>query len=305
VDPADPLKPGPGLVFYDVASPLWSDGADKDRWVFIPAGKTVDIQTAGGPGDAGHLHFPEGTVLVKNFSIGGQRIETRLITRGATGWGTYSYRWSDDQTEAVVIGADEGSVARAVSGPAGRQIWTYPGRSDCTKCHTDEAGFQLGLTLAQLNHSVVHPDGTTRNQIDHWQAQGLFAQAPARPYPPALPAPTGTATLAARARSYLHANCANCHRPGSQNAPMDLRWTTALANTEACDVLPSKGDLGVAGARRIVPGQPGRSLVSLRMHTLSERFRMPQIGTGVVDAAGAKLVDDWIASLTGCAPEMN
>ena len=80
---------------------------------------------------------------------------------------------------------------------------------------------------------------------------------------------------------------------------MDLRWTTPFAATGTCNVPPTKGELGVAGARRIVPGQPRASVLSLRVHTLEERFRMPQVGRAVLDAQGARLIDDWIASLPG------
>jgi uncharacterized repeat protein (TIGR03806 family) len=302
VDPARPLQPAPGLIYYEVASPLWSDGAAKDRWVSIPAGEQVALEGAGGVIDPGHFRLPPGTVVMKHFSLDGKRVETRLITRGPDGWGTYSYRWNEQQTEAVVIGPDEGAVAREVVGPGGKQIWTYPARSDCTKCHTEEAGFQLGLDLVQLNTAVRYPDGATMNQLASWQRRGLLPMPPG-PLPSPLPSPGGTAgTLEQRARSYLQANCAGCHRPGSQNALMDLRWTTSFGDTDTCDVAPAKGDLGVPGARRIVPGQPALSLVSLRMRTLRERFRMPQIGTGVVDLTGAQVVDDWIASLTGCPP---
>jgi uncharacterized repeat protein (TIGR03806 family) len=332
VDPRHPLEPGPGALFYDVASPLWSDGASKDRWVFIPPGARVaikdcrrtpgacldpELRTGGTYWDEGHFELPDGTVLVKNFSIGQRRVETRLIARRGAGWGAYSYQWNEEQTEAVVIGADEGAVARefpnpdlnptndpkVTRAPPGKQLWTYPGRTDCIKCHIDEEGFQLGLELVQLNRSVTYPDGTTMNQLEHWAAAGLFETAPARPYPPALPLPTGAeATLEQRARSYLHANCAICHRPGSNFVLMDLRWTAPLFATQTCNVEPLKGNLGVGGARRLVPGQPGQSVLSLRMHTLEERFRMPQLASAVVDVEGARVVDAWIASLPASCP---
>jgi mono/diheme cytochrome c family protein len=332
VDPDRPLRPAPGLIYYEVSSPLWSDGAGKERWAFIPPGQKIRIKdcrrqpaacqdpelgTGGTAWDPGHFELPVGSVLVKHFSIGARRIETRLITRLADAWGTYSYRWNDDQSDAVVIGPDEGAVSAefpnptlnpandpaVTRAPAGRQVWTYPGRGDCLRCHTDEAGFQLGLDLLQLDAVITYPDGTARNQIDHWQQQGLFEAPPARPLPPALPPPAGAGgSLEQRARSYLHANCAGCHRPGGKFPLMDLRWTTPLARTQTCDVAPDKGDLGVPGARRLVPGAPDRSLLSLRMRTLAERFRMPQLGTAVVDLQGAQVVDAWIASLPPVCP---
>lgn len=332
VDRQRPLAPGAGAIFYDVASPLWSDGSTKERWIFLPPGKRVRIKsctrdprscqdpelgTGGTWWDEGHFEVPEGTVLVKHFSIAARRIETRLITRTATGWGAYSYRWNEAQTDAEVIGLDEGAVAREVANPAlnpandptitrapaGKQVWTYPSRTDCTKCHIDEAGFQLGLELVQLNRDVTYPDGVTMNQLDHWQALGLLENPPAKPYPAPLPLPTGNqGTLEQRARSYLHANCAICHRPGSNFPLMDLRWTTTYFATQTCNAEPRKGNMGVAGARRIVPRQPTLSLVSLRMHTLEDKFRMPQIASAVVDVQGARLIDDWIASLPATCP---
>jgi hypothetical protein len=332
VDPDQPLRPAPGLIYYEVSSPLWSDAAGKQRWAFIPPGGKVRIKdcrrqpaacqdpelgTGGTAWDEGHFELPAGSVLIKHFAIGPRRIETRLITRLADGWGTYSYRWNDEQSEATVVGLDEGTVSAEfpspalnpgndpaiTRAPAGRQIWTYPGRGDCLRCHTDEAGFQLGLDLNQLDAMITYPDGTRMNQIDHWQGRGLFESPPARPLPPALPSPTSDrGSLEQRARSYLHANCAGCHRPGGKFPLMDLRWTTPFARTQTCNAAPEKGDLGVAGARRIVPGQPARSLVSLRMRTLAERFRMPQLGTAVVDVQGADVVDAWIAGLPPTCP---
>jgi hypothetical protein len=332
VNPLRPLQPGAGALFYQVASPLWSDGASKERWVFIPDGAQVRIkdcqrqpsacldpvlQTGGSYWDEGHFELPEGTVLMKTFSIAGQRIETRLITRHARGWGAYSYRWAEDQSDAEVVSLDDGAVARQVPNPAlnpgndpaltrappGTQIWTYPSRTDCLKCHLEEAGFQLGLDLVQLDTVIRYPDGSTANQLEVWQRRGLFETPPARPYPTPLPLPTGTGgALAERARSYLHANCAICHRPGGNFPGLDLRWTTPLAATGACGTEPSKGNLGVVGAKVLVPGQPARSVLSLRVHTLEERFRMPQIGSAVVDVQGARVLDDWIASLPPTCP---
>ena len=291
VNPARPLEPGPGALLYQVASPLWSDGADKERWAFLPAGATIGIDRDG------HFQLPDGAVLMKAFSIGGRRVETRLITRSEGAWGVYSYQWADDQSDATVLTLDDGAVAREI----GQQIWTLPSRTDCRRCHVDEAGFQLGLDLVQLDMVIRYPDGSTANQLDRWQQLGLFETRP--PRPPPLPLPTGASgSLEERARSYLHANCSLCHRPESNFPLLDLRWTTALAGSGACGTEPTKGNLGVAGAKVIVPGQPSRSVLSLRMHTLEARFRMPPIGSAVVDEEGAKVVDDWIASLPPCPP---
>jgi len=108
------------------------------------------------------------------------------------------------------------------------------------------------------------------------------------------------ANVAERARSYLQSNCAMCHRPGSAFTSFDMRFSTPFAEMNLCNAVPEKGDLGVAGALRITPGDPASSLVSLRMHSRNPMTQMPQVGTKVVDEAGVGVIDEWITSLTGC-----
>jgi hypothetical protein len=119
---------------------------------------------------------------------------------------------------------------------------------------------------------------------------------------PLYPNPADEAApLDERARSYLHANCAICHRPGGESLiTLDLRFSIPFAETMLCNEPPEKGDLGVAGATRLTPGDPSLSTLSLRMHTLDTEFRMPRIGTTIVDEAGVGVIDEWITSLQAC-----
>jgi uncharacterized repeat protein (TIGR03806 family) len=286
VDPADPKKPASGLVPYGVNAELWSDGATKDRWVALPDGKAI---TVGADGD---LDLPIGSVVVKNFALAGKRIETRLLVRHDDGeWAGYSYEWIAEQTDAVLL--PSGKTA-----PAGEQIWTFPSRSECTQCHTGAAGRTLGLELAQLNGDFVYKStGHLSNQLKTFDHIGLFAAPLGKPPAElaAYPAPFGDAPLDARAKSYLHANCSMCHRPegGAGRAEIDFRFGTSLADSKTCRVASGIDDLGVAGGALLTPGDPQRSLMSLRMHATNVK-RMPPLGTRIVDEAGSRLIDDWI-----------
>lgn len=316
VDPSDPKRPAAGLIPYSVGSPLWSDGADKERFLALPEGQTItfkdcsrdpvacgDKASGGTSEDDGHLDLPVGSVLVKTFKLGGRRIETRLLVRlSAATWRGYGYEWRPDQSDADVLPDVMGGVKKPVvteSGGQETQTWHFPSRAQCLQCHTAATGVSLGVTLAQMNRDFAYPSGVTSNQLETWEHIGLFAKPLPRPLPAPLPAVDDAGTVEARARSYLHSNCANCHRPGGGFEGIDLRVGTAFAATGLCNALPEKGDLGVAGARRLVPGDPARSLISLRMHALGEG-RMPQIGTSVLDVEGARLIDDWIATLGPC-----
>lgn len=287
-DASDPTQPVAGLIPYDLNAPLWSDGAQKQRYFAIPDGTTI---TVGADGD---FDFPNGTVLAKTFSLGGKRVETRLFMRHLDGtWAGYSYEWNDQETEATLL---PGAKSRVVGG----QTWSYPSRAQCMGCHTAIAGRALGPELAQLNRAVTYPTGRTRDQLFTLEGLGYFSAPLPTPWPRLSP-PDGTDALEARARAYLHSNCSGCHRQGAGQGPADFRWQLPLKDTNVCDALPQNGDLGVMNARLLAPGSPSTSLISLRMHALNAS-RMPILGTSVVDAQGTGLIDQWISSVTSCPP---
>jgi uncharacterized repeat protein (TIGR03806 family) len=313
VDPADPTKPARTLLPYSVVSPLWSDEAEKHRFMALPEGTSIHVRNCastpdeceapeqGGTGQGdGDWDFPVGTVLVKNFILVGKLIETRLLMRkGEFDWWGFSYRWRDDQSDAELLASNTDGYDGMYQGPGGMQSWHFPSRQQCLQCHTTAAGVSLGLETAQLNWDYQYPNGVIGNQLETLAHVGVFENEP-EPHEP-YPSPTNDdQPPEPRARSYLHANCSFCHRPGSNYAGIDLRFSSSLEDMQLCGEAPDKGDLGVSGALRIAPGEPERSVLSLRMHTLDSMYRMPQIGSRAVDWFGTTAVDAWISSLSDC-----
>ncbi len=97
--------------------------------------------------------------------------------------------------------------------------------------------------------------------------------------------------------SYLHTNCAQCHRPnGGTPVNLDLRFSTAIDATNACNVAPASGDLGVADARIIAPGDASKSVLYLRMNR-RDANQMPPLASHVVDTQGAALIQTWINAM--------
>ena len=285
----EPWRPGPGLLAYDVNAPLWSDGAAKQRWIALPDGARIGTPP-NKPWD-----FPNGTVFVKQFTAGSRRIETRFLMRHTDGsWAGYTYAWNPEGTDATLV-----TAGRTID-VAGKP-WSLPSRGECMECHTTPAGRALGFRAGQLNRDLSFSDGTRDNQLSLLTLLGYFAPS-SGPLgsPPALPPPDGTAPLADRARAYLDANCAGCHRPkGPGRGGLDLRFEVPFGWQGVCDVAPSTGDLGIAGARIVAPGDPERSVLYQRMKTRGAE-QMPPLGTHVVDTAGTELVRSWITSLAGC-----
>lgn len=292
VSPTDAAEVYGGLVPYAINAPFWSDGAAKDRHIGLPDGTAIAI----GPGD--DWEFPSGTVLVKNFRLNGRLIETRHLMRHTDGvWAGYTYEWNAQETEATRV--RNGKTVN-IDG----QDWVYPDEAECLRCHTEIAGVALGPETAQMNRDFTYPQtGRTHGQLETLDAIGLFAS-PLQGGPatlPALPDPLDPgADLAGRARAYLHSNCANCHQPGGPTpVNLDLRHTTSLSNLNACDVVPTADDLGIAMARIIAPGAADRSVLVERMK-LRDENGMPPLGSTVIDADGVDLVSRWIDGLAGC-----
>lgn len=291
VDASDPKKPASGLVPYGVRSPLWSDGAEKERFFALPEGGTI---TVGADGD---FDFPRGTVLVKTFRAFGKLLETRLFVRHDDGeWAGYSYEWNDAGTDAQLLPAGK---TRAL---AGGESWTYPSRAQCVQCHTTAAGGSLGLELGQLNGDFVYTS-TNRisNQLATLEHIGVLAAPLGDPAKLArYPEPSGTEPLESRALSYLHSNCSHCHRPtGGGGGAMDFRYGQGLVATKACGANPVGGNFGVAAAKVLAPGNPNESMISIRMRA-EDAKRMPPIGVRIPDAKGASLIDEWITSVKSC-----
>ena len=192
--------------------------------------------------------------------------------------------------------------------------WHYPSRDNCMKCHKPTGGSTLGPETAQMNRMA---DSGDMNQIDLIKQMGLFDNtvptpykaAMVTPYPSQVGAPPSSATVEQKARSYLHANCAFCHRPDDPDFfYTDMRLGVPFADMGICGQDPQKSDLGVIGSKRLDPGNPMNSLLWLRMKSAPdaaarEPDRMPPIASYVVDPDGVQVVGDWISGLSGPCPD--
>ncbi len=287
---ANATLPASGLIPYSTNAPFWSDGADKQRWIALPNGSTITPQTPGG------WTLPYGTVLMKNFRLSNQLIETRLLMHHPDGvWAGYTYEWNGAQTDATRV---VGGKTKLIGG----QTWIYPSENDCLLCHTQVAGRTLGLETAQLNGDFTYPQtGRTANQISTLNAIGLLSPTISGA-PDTLPSyadPHGMAgTLDQRARAFLHTNCSQCHQPnGPTPVLLDLRYTTPLAQTGACNTVPAAGDLGLTNAKVIAPGAPDSSVLLSRANR-RDAYAMPPVGSNVSDTQSVAMLRQWILGLT-------
>lgn len=338
----------PGIIPYSVNSPLWSDGAYKERFIALPAQAMIGFHSTKS------WDFPDETVLVKSFALetttgdptSRKWIETRFFTRQQGEWFGYSYAWNDDQTDAELVDAEGRDVEFTVTTRAGEttQKWRFPSRSECMVCHSRASNFVLGLSTAQMNKDHNYGDVTDnqlrtfeslglfkaaqrKDAVDHFrqliidsgksaeqaekevaevsstrdqraavQSGSLLAKPPkdyqklANPYDP-------HADLNARARSYLHVNCASCHtNAGGGNAQIELTHIRDLQAINAVNTTPLHNTYDLPDPKIIAPGEPARSVLLHRMK-LRGSGQMPPLATARVDEPALELIRDWIATM--------
>ena len=344
----------PGMIPYSVNAPLWSDGAFKERSLYLPPASGQDegeSQSGAGMTSNAGWSFPDRTVLVKSFGFdsenstgGGRRwVETRLLTRQQGEWVGYSYAWNREQTEAFLVGSEgrDASVEIGLAdGGKHRLDWRFPSRSECMVCHSRAANFVLGLSTLQMNKDHDY-GGVAANQLEALHYLGVLkptwsdedkqslrkrlqesgvnryrldtrveeiaatgdgqAVLPAElpfhwsaalprlvdPYDPRSP-------LEARARSYLHSNCAQCHvQAGGGNSQISLEFSRSLEDMKMLNLEPLHHKFDIPDARLVAPGDPARSILLHRMAT-RDRGKMPQLATSLVDRQAVELIREWI-----------
>ena len=290
--------PATGVTPYDLNTPLYSDGALKYRYVYVPPGGHAAYRAEG------VFDFPVGTVLIKTFAFARDMraptenvrfLETRLLIHRAEGWIALAYVWNDAQTEARLspIGAAVPIDFTNEEGAATHLDWAVPNRNQCTGCHAREGGnavLPLGPTARNLNRN---------DQLVRWSALGVLDAALDAPHAPnAYDAATGS--LDDRARTYLDVNCAHCHNPNgpAHTSGLDLRYSQTDPAAWGVNKRPVAAGRGSENlAFDIAPGHPERSILVARMESTDPGEMMPELGRQLVDRRAVALMRDWIAQM--------
>jgi hypothetical protein len=285
---------------YAPQYPLWTDGAAKRRWVRLPDGAAIDVS------DIDAWDFPVGTRFWKEFAFAGRRVETRLLVKVAPDrWVFGSYRWNEDQTDAVLAPA-EGVPDVADVAPGVRH--SIPSREDCRACHDSNRTEILGFSALQLSddrdRGALHAEALAPADVTLSTLVAEGRLTPARPEfvanPPRIPAASAEERAAL---GYLSTNCGACHNRASTLAPLGLVFRQPAY----------QGGLAIIGAsltRRTKWDRPGAApetthvvdAVDLELSALLVRMRsrrpssqMPPLGSVVPDHDAVRLVTRFLS----------
>lgn len=302
-------QPAPGVLPYAINAPAWHDGATGERWLALHGKGVAEMPNAG---DSTWVwkswSLPDGSALVQTLVLPAsadapaRRLETRVLLKQEADWAAYSYVWNDAQTDATLAPAQGARL------PLPGREWVVPARSECVLCHARGANYALGLTAAQLNRDVAG-DATSSNQLVQWASLGILREAgqspeagsplrtPPSEWPRLVDPHDAAAPIAERARAYFATNCSHCHRhEGGGNSRMDLSpWLNGEAQ-HLVDAAPQHGTYSMPEARLIAPGEPGRSVLPVRVSSRGPG-QMPPVGTAVLDPQGLSLIFEWLVSL--------
>jgi hypothetical protein len=291
-----------GVRPYQPAVPLWSDNAQKARWIQLPPGTQID---ASNPSE---WTFPVGTKVWKEFSKNGKRVETRLFQKVDSGppsyWVHATYAWNADESAAITSGGGD----FALEGDGG--TYHIPTFAECEECHNGRTDHILGFEQISLGL-----DGAQGLTLAELTSEGLLAPPPAQTKLVIGDDGTGAA---APALAWLHINCGvTCHNANSTatafGVGMRLRLDPALLDgrqvTSAFDPLMTTIDVPAVSPgwiqpvqwTRIVAGNPGQSLlvqlISNRGTSNPVRGQMPPIATSIVDVVDVANVVDWVGKM--------
>jgi uncharacterized repeat protein (TIGR03806 family) len=294
-------RPAPGVQPYTLNTPLFSDGAEKARFVWMPPGTQATYRATG------TLAFPVGTVLVKRFAFPAdlrqpasnlRAIETRLLIHRASGWAALSY--VEDGGEAVLKRAGKRIAVTVTNleGQAQTIDYAVPNQNQCKQCHlAGDAITPIGPTAGNLNGGL---NGGPGNQLVQWSASARLAGLPTANWPRLARWNDDAEPLNARARAYLAVNCGHCHdRAGfASNSGLYLNPEEQEPAHLGIWKRPVAAGRGSGGHEfSILPGQPDKSILLHRMAASEPGIMMPQFGRSVAHKEGIALIRAWIAAM--------
>ncbi len=295
--PLSELIPAEHVFPYEMNTPLFTDYAQKKRFIFIPEGTTTAYH------DTEALEFPTGTVLIKNFyydeaQLNGESriIETRLLIHEESGWKALPYIWNEEQTDAFL----EITGGERLVSLTGKGTFSYavPNMAQCKSCHEYEGAIApIGPTARQLNKSV-----NGNNQLKMLEEAGALSGLPDFSTIKKLADwdDDQSGSLDERARAYLEINCGHCHRPEGpgKNSGLDLTLFSKSDHALGIYKSPVAAGAGSGGFQYdIVPGNPDASILLFRMKSEDPGIMMPELGRKLVHSEGVALIKQWISSM--------
>ena len=276
-----PDKPSMTLYPYSLNTPLFSDYAEKQRFIYVPKGSKISVSPDG------RFEFPIGSALIKSFGYPDasgnlEMIETRLLLHRVEGWVALPYVWRPDRKDADLrLGGTRVPVSfKAPNGKSHDISYAVPNKNQCKQCHSSNGAI---VPIGPVIQNMVFTQGLLKRLFDGKAS-------------PSFPAEN----WGNRAEAYLRVNCGHCHSPGGSASNSGLFFDKPMRDPAHFGI----GKRPVAAGRGsgdndfvIDPGHPEKSILIYRMKSTDPGIAMPELGRATVHDEGVALLEDWIKYL--------
>ena len=300
------LSPSYGVVPYKPTSELFTDYAEKKRFIWMPNGLKATYN-----GDGTVLELPVGAALIKAFYYTKVQpnnttriIETRVMIRKETGWIFAEYVWNNEQTEAylqtqssqtAITWLDENDSPNTINYKIPSSV------TDCKRCHGLLNGDirPIGIKPQNLNSNFNFVEGS-KNQLQKLIQFGYLENNLPTNIVSVVDYKDVSQSLDLRVRSYFDSNCAHCHVEGGEADHFSLKFSFNSTNDlESMGVsMPAEHTLAGYNGRIVTPNNVGQSILHYRVNTETDNFYiMPPLGRTIRHDEGVQLIEDWINSL--------
>ncbi|TPG13007.1 SO2930 family diheme c-type cytochrome [Sphingomonas oligophenolica] len=327
------IAPHAGMVTYDLATPLFSDYAQKWRTIWMPKG----VHATYNPDR--WLDFPVGTIVTKTFyyttpaaaadpqtsdtvlkatpalyqtGVDGldlahvRLIETRLLVKRTKGWVALPYVWNADGTDATLerTGAD---IPLTFDAGGAKTQFTYsvPNQNQCAGCHAQDyhtrAIDPIGLKARHLNRDFPGAGGEI-NQLRRLVGIGYLTGVPNVGVPRNADWQHDAAGVGAEARAYLDINCSHCHNATGAARTSGLWLDAATLDPRILGMCKPPVAAGRGTGNRsfdVVPGHPDASIIPYRMASTDPGEMMPELGRSLEHKEGVDLISRYITAMKG------
>lgn len=286
-------KPVAGLIGYSLGTPLFSDYADKQRYIALPKGASLNIDSDG------RVHFPVGTALIKSFGYPDDTgklkiIETRLLLHRAEGWVALPYVWRPDgkDAELKVGGVRVPASFKTPDGTAMTISYAVPNKNQCKQCHSSNDRIE---PIGPIWQNMVFADAAQKKALMHSARVPRNALNREARWDDAK-----SGTLEQRSLAYLRVNCGHCHRPtgSASNSGLFFDGRTGSPSELGIGKRPVAAGRGSGNLDFVIdPGHPERSILLYRLKSTDPGIAMPELGRAAIHKEGAQLLEDWIKAM--------
>ncbi|WP_234419322.1 SO2930 family diheme c-type cytochrome [Sphingomonas sp. EC-HK361] len=331
------IAPHAGMVTYELATPLFSDYAQKWRTIWMPKGASARYDPDK------WFDFPFGTIVTKTFyyttpagaadpqgsgtvvkmtpatyqtGVNGldlksvRLIETRLLVKRAAGWVALPYVWNADGSDATLerTGAE---IPLTFQDGAERSQFVYsvPNQNQCAGCHAQDfrtrAIDPIGLKARHLDRDFPGAGGDI-NQLKRFVALGYLTGVPGTALPRNADWQDPREGTTAQARAYLDINCSHCHNATGAARTSGLWLDAKTIDPRVLGMCKPPVAAGRGTGNRsfdVVPGHPDASILTYRMASTDPGEMMPELGRALPHKEGVALVTKYILDLKGACEE--